>query len=80
MNNCLVMGHTLPMLSAIERARLQLQICPHKLVLLAQHTSGRRFLQSVDELNNDEQCELLRVLMIMYEHGRPVAYRCAAAG
>lgn len=66
------------MLTAIERARLQLRICPNKLLLLAQHTSSRRFLESIDQLTNDEQCELLRVLMIMYEHGRPMSMRCVA--
>lgn len=66
------------MLLKIDSLRLQLGLCPSRLLLLARYSSKRN-VATVGELNALERYELIEVLTTMRDYGRPVAHRCAAA-
>lgn len=67
------------MLHKIDLLRLELGLCPSRLLLLARY-SAKRNVATVGELNALERFELIEKMTVMRDHGRPVAYRCAAAG
>ncbi len=66
------------MLHAIDCIRLQLGLCPSRLLLLARYSSGRTSLRELSDLTNAEMCALLSSLCIMLEHGLPTRERCCA--
>lgn len=66
------------MLLKIDQLRLELGLCPSRLLLLARY-SAKRNVDTIGELNALERFELIEVMTIMRDHGRPVSYRCAAS-
>lgn len=70
--------YPLCMLQKIDLLRLELGLCPSRLLLLARY-SAKRNVNAIGELNALERFELIECMTTMRDHGRPVAYRCAAS-
>lgn len=67
------------MFHEIEQTRLQLGLCPARLLLLARYSAKRENISAITDLGATERFDLLELLKTMRDYGRPVSYRCVAA-